>query len=233
MPNSLVRAYRTYRSALVKIGVRTAKGDQATGTGFHIGSGMVVTAKHILQGNELVNAVREPNLEAVEITQHLAHPETEMDVLVLKTNIPETATHIPLGTHLNEWIKDEFVLSKALIMGYPRIPLADRMFLVCAEAEVNATINLLNSKTPHFVLSSTARGGFSGGPVISDDGKLLGMITKSLLTDNAHESAGFCTAISVQPIIEVLAQLPTRPVFIPGDIWDRFKKSRPFASVFD
>lgn len=185
---------------------------------------MIVTAKHNLDDNKLIGISLEPNLEAVKIIRRLEHPDSEMDVLVLKTTIPDTATHIQLGTHLNDWIKDEFILSKALIMGYPRIPLANRMFLVCAEAEVNATIKLLNSNTPHFVLSSTARGGFSGGPVISDDGKLLGMVTQSLMSDNAHESTGFCSAISVQPIIEVLAQLPSRPAFIPRDIWERFEK---------
>ena len=53
------------------------------------------------------------------------HPDPKVDVAVFRCapTWPELP-HLPLGSHLDDWIRDDsFVLSEAIILGYPPIPL--------------------------------------------------------------------------------------------------------------
>jgi S1-C subfamily serine protease len=219
----LVEHYRRYRNAMVKFVVENREGDQSVGAGCHIGDGWVATAKHNLKDTKLLEARSQLNDLALTFDRRLTHPDPNIDLLILKCeqNLPtSSAPAVPIGTHLDAWIQDEFLLSKVLIMGFPKIPLTTRTFLVCAEAEVNAVVKLLMPPALHFVLSSTARGGFSGGPAITDTGELLGVITSSLISSHEPETSGFCVALSVEPLLQILRQLPQRPSFVPKDIWD-------------
>jgi hypothetical protein len=72
---------------------------------------------------------------------------------------------IEVGGHLDDWIGDEFVLSKALLMSFPRVPLARFPVVVAVAGEINAVVDRYDVPHPYFVISSIPRGGFSGGPV--------------------------------------------------------------------
>ena len=48
------------------------------------------------------------------------------------------------------------------------------------------------------------RGGFSGGPVLSEYGFLLGIVTESLVMNNQPEQLGYTAAISVEPLLTML-----------------------------
>lgn len=41
--------YERYKCCVVQITVRTQVGDLTTGTGFHIGDGYIVTARHVVE----------------------------------------------------------------------------------------------------------------------------------------------------------------------------------------
>lgn len=208
---------------MVKLIVENQDGDKTVGAGCHIGDGWIATAKHNLENYKLLEARSELNGLVLTFETQLSHPDPSIDLILLKCqqDFPvSSAPAVPIGTHLDAWIQDEFLLSKILIMGFPKIPWTTQTFLVCAEAEVNAVVKLLKPAAIHFVLSSTARGGFSGGPAITDTGELLGIITVSLISDNQHETTGFCAALSVEPLLKILRQLPNRPQFVPNDIWN-------------
>ena len=49
--------------------------------------------------------------------------------------------HIPIGQHLDDWIGEELVLSRFLLMGYPTVPQSDAQVLVVAAGEVNAIVD--------------------------------------------------------------------------------------------
>lgn len=223
---ALVDHYRRYRNAMVKFFVQDTNGDQHVGAGFHIGEAWIATAKHNVDDNKVIAVCSETDDKSLSFEAELRHPDPNIDVLLLKcvgaVDIFK-GNAVKIGTHLDAWIRDEFLLSKVLLMGFPRIPLTERTFLVCAEAEVNAVVKLLKVQALHFVLSSTARGGFSGGPAITDTGELLGVVTSSLLSNHEHETTGFCVALSVEPLLRILRQLPQRPPFIPRDVWDTLR----------
>ena len=89
-------------------------------------------------------------------------------------------------------------------MGFPPIPFSNSPNLVAVKAEVNAVIDKYIGPHPHFIISSVPRGGFSGGPVISEYGFLLGVLTESLIESDKPAEIGFASAISIEPLINLI-----------------------------
>lgn len=69
----------------------------------------------------------------------------------------------------------------------------------------------MHSPLVHFIVSATARGGFSGGPAILQDGYLLGVVTSSLLRDNLPSELGFQAVLSVEPLRILLGERGMMP----------------------
>jgi hypothetical protein len=114
---------------------------------------------------------------------------------------------VRVGDHLDDWLgESDFVLTEAVIMGYPPIPKAKRLNLVGTRAEVNAMIDRYDAPHVHFVLSAMARGGFSGGLVLSEYGYALGMVTSSLYSGDNSTELGYITAIGVEPLYVCLSE---------------------------
>ena len=65
-------------------------------------------------------------------------------------------------------------------MGYPPVPFSKEPLLVSTLAEVNAVVDKYTGGHPHFIVSALARGGFSGGIALTEEGHTLGVITESL-----------------------------------------------------
>ena len=78
----------------------------------------------------------------------------------------------------------DVVLDEVLVMGYPPIPFTKDAYMVALKGEVNAVVEDYSS-IKHLVLSSTVRPGNSGGPVISQCGYLVGMVTQTTCNTNS------------------------------------------------
>jgi hypothetical protein len=76
------------------------------------------------------------------------------------------------------------------------------------------------------VISTLGRGGFSGGPVISEFGFLLGVATALLMDDDENAPAGLPVALSIEPLLNLLDENG----IYPGEN-GRFL--RDFYSIFD
>src|SRR5262249_62082359 len=88
------------------------------------------------------------------------HSDDAIDVAVFAVEglHPETP-HVPLGRHLDDWIgSTDLILSEALVLGYPLLPLTRSAHLVAARAEINAVIRTLPTLEVQFVVSATPRG---------------------------------------------------------------------------
>lgn len=205
---------------MVRITVRTSDGDLSTGSAFHIGDGWLATAAHVLRGGEIEEVVGHRD-QKVQIDRVIYHSDERVDLALLKTNLdlshyltkttlvnpPEgclQTDHIPIGGHLDDWIGDELVLSKVLLMGFPPVPFSREPVLLAAEGEVNAVVDKYSGPHPYFIISCMGRGGYSGGPVLSEYGFLLGVLTESLVMDGKSEEVGYSSAVSVEPLLVLL-----------------------------
>ena len=217
----LLALYRSYKPALVRVTVQTESGDLSTGTAFHIGDGWLVTAAHVLRAGEIHELASERYGEPLRVESITFNKDDRIDLALIKTNLDlshylERATirgapegfvqtdHVEIGGHLDDWLGDELVLSKVLLMGYPPIPFSREAVLLASEGEVNAIVDKYNGPHPHFIISCRARGGFSGGPVLSEYGFLLGVLTESLVVNSKDAETGYSSAISVEPLLAML-----------------------------
>ena len=153
------------------------------------------------------------------------HPNEKVDIAAFRVDcVHPRLPHVALGTHLDDWVKDEdWMLSEALILGYPPIPLATSTHLLAVRAEINAVVGVMHSKNVHFIVSAIPRGGFSGGLVLSEFGFAIGMVTQSLVKNGAPAEMGFFTVTSVEPLYECLAHhkiLPEDQKREWGDFWN-------------
>ena len=227
---------------MVRITMKTAAGDLTNACGFHIGTGLIVTTRHVLDRHQVDTVVTEYGRKAVSIKKVHFHKNPKVDLAVVETNFDLTyylekvtfanddrrdqakTDRIPIGEHLDDWVGDEFVLSRVLVMGYPRVPFWAEVGLVSVVGEVNAIIDRYDAPHPNFVLSPIPRGGFSGGPVISEHGFLLGVVTQSLVEGDQNMQQGFGVAVSVEPLLHLLADAGLRPPDVSDEIWDLFTR---------
>ncbi|PKQ89426.1 hypothetical protein CXK86_20485 [Paenibacillus sp. BGI2013] len=55
MDNNIYRQlYETYAAAVAYIAVETKDGEQGIGSAFHVGEGVFITARHVIEGNSIL-----------------------------------------------------------------------------------------------------------------------------------------------------------------------------------
>ena len=227
----LQRFYTEYKFSIVRITVKDPSGDLKNGTGFHIGEGCIVTAKHVLEGNEIDEIVGNFKDEKWTLKETILPDDTSLDLAILKTNfnlgkyMDKTFKHPPLTSALIKkqdsipcswYLSDccnELVLSRVLLFGYPRIPHSEKSDLIAISGEINAFVNKYGDRHKQFVISIPPRGGYSGGPVISEFGQVIGVATESLFKDDEKDTAGL---FSVLAIDELLNFMTAKKIFPEG-----------------
>lgn len=229
--------FNKFKSCVAFIESTDVDGDKGIGSCFHVGEGVFVTARHVVEGRE-INVVgfddhfvnqqllqepehwgKKPHGRVSIIDGPYFHSNPNIDVACFRVE-PFPTAYIPLGVHLDDWLGQyELVLHRTLVLGYPPIPFSDRPVLVASVGEVNALIDMYTGGHPHFVVSTMARGGFSGGPALVaynehnlDGGTaVLGLVTKSLTRDSVASEQGYMAVLTVEPIytcLEVHGMLP-------------------------
>ncbi|EMP0915579.1 S1 family peptidase [Pseudomonas aeruginosa] len=216
--------------AVAYVAVLDEKGDENIGTAFHIGDGIFVTAKHVVENNkikEVATTKRVVEKVADELVPYSSgrkyiypvvlsvqdgphFPEYDgADVAVFRVDcegliIPQ----IPFGYQMNHSLDDNScLLEDVLILGYPPIPFTTVPNQVAVTAQINSVIDVRHSDYVHFIASAMARGGFSGGPVISRDGAAIGIVTDSLTRDDGEPEIGFMSVINIGAAVDIAKKI--------------------------
>lgn len=255
--------FKKYSAAMAYVVVEAPDGKESIGSAFHVGEGVYVTARHVVEGLKIkqVKATEpvpvstrefmdfgapeqyDPEQHDKEMRDWLGftpmwkhfqdglnlatgpvfHHDHRLDVAAFSVKGQHNATpFVPLGSHLDDWIRDEdWMLSEAIVLGYPPIPYTLQPHLVAVKAEVNAVVMPRDAPKVHFIISAIPRGGFSGGLVISEHDFALGLVSRSLLRDQTTEELGFFSVLSIEPILECLASNKLLPE-VQREGWDDF-----------
>ena len=144
-----------------------------------------------------------------------SHPDVDAAILLLELWRQFTVNHgeppvvsdeqrryIEVPEMWGEWIEDSIVLTRGIICGYPKAPRSDGAYKIAVSAEINADIQRYDIPNVHFILSSAARGRFSGAPFISEFDMLLGIVTEAL-SDDQQESP-YMAVVAIEAIYDIL-----------------------------
>ena len=214
--------YHQCRRSVAYVTVKRSDGSESIGTAFHIGQGYFVTAKHVLDGNQIIEVGitqphnkligyhaaplsedERPRILKVDLNPVLSESEVD-DVAVFRVQQHEGLPSIELSSvHDMHQSEDLALLSNVLCIGYPPIPLTIHPFQVAVDATVSALITIRGSDYLSYVVSATARGGFSGGPIINLEGKAIGLVTDSLVRDSNAVETGFMASLSISAAAEL------------------------------
>jgi len=212
-------------SAVVFVEVRKPNGDTDIGSAFHIGDGFFATARHVIEGNEILSVGRHdtsvkthsgPGGQIVYSTTHPAfrvqqvenqyyHPEPAIDAAIIKLagRYEPTLQMDPAVATLTE---GEFLMEEVVVLGYPPIPFSADVHLVVFRGEVSAVLNHRIGGERYFVVSGMARGGFSGGPIVAvrNPAVVLGLVSHSLVQGDRFMELGFIGGLSAKAIFETV-----------------------------
>jgi trypsin-like peptidase len=216
-------AYSYFSPCIAGLVTEDSSGAEGIGTAFHIGDGYLVTARHVVEDRKIIDLLTHVHASVTIDSIRLIYPsDPNIDLALLCTDFSldyymnrtriiisgqeaEKVDHLQLGGHLDDFIDDGLILLPIIVFGYPPIPLSSQPVLVAARGEINAVVDTyIGSPHPLFVISPLARAGFSGGPVILGESYVLGVVTSSLLRDDATAEVGFHAALTVEPIWNLL-----------------------------
>ena len=194
--------FKEYKDAMVYIEVQAHGGIISIGSGFHLGEGVIITARHVVENKKIKSLSNDLKV----VSGPFFHDDENVDLAAIIVDKKDWI-YIPLGFHLDDWINDEdFMLAQTIIMGYPPIPFSTQPLLVAATAEINTIVDRYNGPHPHFIISAMPRGGFSGGACLIEWGACLGVIVQSFGKNYEPTELGFMAVITVEPIFNFLHQ---------------------------
>lgn len=210
-----------YAAGVAYISVQTPSGGKNIGSAFHIGEGVFITARHIVEGNRILEIATthrayRPNKDLPGVIDILHNPsegklvkgpffppQKNIDVGALVVEGID-APVIKFWDYAENLSNADLVLQKVLVMGYSPSPLSQKPTLISTMAEVNAVINQNSGVNQNFILSAIARGTFSGGLALTEDECTLGVIAHSSFVSGQLIELGYLGVLSLAQIFPCL-----------------------------
>lgn len=215
------KTYVRAAGAIAFIAIVDANGDEWIGSAFHIGEGIFVTARHVIDGVTIKEIATTKSAQLSEETGGRAAPPRwlqiidgpyygpdELDVAVFRVDLGETPLPaISVSQHTDYSLEEnDLILSDIIIVGYPPIPFTTVPSQVVTLGQINAVVRVHHSKVLHFIASATARGGFSGGVALDKSGIALALVTESLGKRDTPVETGYMSLLSIEPAVDLAAE---------------------------
>jgi S1-C subfamily serine protease len=152
------------------------------GTGLVVDHQHIITNKHVVKGLadtssglSIYPSRDDPDAERVDCSgTGAAHPT--VDVAVIKFDLPD-GKYIP---HLlGMAFRDPDWADEVYVFGYPRVPMTTDMAITVQRGEVvNPSAETIPDRQKIFLYSAIARPGNSGGPIVAQDGRVIGLVVE-------------------------------------------------------
>lgn len=177
----------------------------------HIGSGLLISTNHILTCLHVVDGVeiKEVLVNDVQYAVKDIYESDSKDIAVIEI------LDCPLNPENDVVFSNGQVLDSILTFGYPPISRIRETPLIVQKGEINAISTNYNGNEC-LIYSSIVRPGNSGGPIFSDKGYFVGMVTEHLERKTAENTIIVDKDTSVEKQIQSLCdQLNMIPQVVP------------------
>lgn len=213
--------YMRAAGAVAFVTIIDGKGDEGIGSAFHIGQGIFVTARHVIEGAKLkeIATTKSARLSEeaggktaaprrLEIVDGPYFGPDGLDIAVFRVDLGDAPLPvITVSQHTDASLgEDDLVLSDILVIGYPPIPFTTIPSQVVTLGQINAVVRVRHSPVLHFIASAIARGGFSGGPALDPSGTALALVTESLGQGDMPVETGYLSLLSIEPAVDLAAE---------------------------
>ena len=206
--------YRMYKDLVVPFVWEKENGDYSAGTGFKFMDG-IVTTKHCITGVKNLQIKGYKASDLAEKTVYISDNDG-VDLAFIQTG--ELADPL-LFTEEGE------VMQEVLVLGYPKIP-AFTDFLTAEKATISSKASSritptkgniaafgyeYLSKFDAMLITAKVRGGNSGGPVINQNGCLVGVacqIPDYSNTNGEYDDLGYGVAVPVGYVTDIIVRKP-------------------------
>lgn len=217
--NSLVYGfsyiYNLYKEVVVPIVWEKENGDYSLGTGFKLYGG-IVTAKHCITDPKRL-AIKGFSVDELTQSKIYVSDNPCLDIAFIDVGRKE---------EINVLVDDGEVLQDVLALGYPKIPvftdfLTAEKATISSKAEVRLTPtkgtitafgNNYMAKTELMLITAKIRGGNSGGPVINEEGAVVGISCQIPNYEGdigEYDDLGYGIVTPIKYLIEILSKKKT------------------------
>lgn len=181
------------------------KGNERSGTGILISSNVILTCAHVIKDMKIhkelsINEVK------YKIKDEIPHETVDMGIITLQEPICESLYCADIA------LRNSFLLEKIIIAGFPVVPFKKDGGPIIQSGEICGSIETIQKEHPELELfTAISRPGNSGGPIISADGKILGIVIQNLEGKYTDSSQSDCVP-NEQKISPFFAALPSRVI---------------------
>lgn len=224
--NSLVYGfdyiYNMYKNTVIPLVWEKKDGDYASGTGFKIYNG-IATAKHCIK--DVVN-LQIKGYKAAELEGRPVYISDNdgVDLAFIETGRVEESSF---------YCENGEVMQEVLVMGYPRIP-AFTDFLTAEKATISSKASSRLTPTrgaiaafgyeyltniEAMLITARIRGGNSGGPVINQNGSLVGITCHAPDADpknGDYDDLGYGVAVPVSYLNDIVTKKSNQLIIPEG-----------------
>ena len=172
--------FRMSAPGVVQITGRNRQGDVRAGTGLVIHPYHILTCRHVVCDVEIDARQNFQGVECV-VDDQSVHAHGTDDVAVIRVDKQVE----PLEGAV---FQTPIVGQSVYTLGYPRVPMARDPVLAMQGGAVTSESMVKTSGEELFLYSAISRPGNSGGPILTEDGYVVGISSRSLTMSGDQES---------------------------------------------